>query len=39
MIYKSPEKVIKLFDDYSQIASKAKCKSIYGEGLKILFLQ
>ena len=35
-LYESREKVIKLFNDYSKIASKAKYKSIYGEGLKIL---
>ena len=28
--------MIKVFNDYSKIASKAKYKSIYGEGLKIL---
>ena len=35
-LYKSREKVIKLFNDYSKIASKAKYKSNYGEGIKIL---
>ena len=34
--YELPEKVIKLFDDYSRIVSEAKYKSKYGEGLKIL---
>ena len=33
------EKVIKLFDDSSRIVSEAKCKAIYGEGLKILTLK
>ena len=32
----SPEKVIKLFDDYPRIVSEAKYKTKYGEGLKIL---
>ena len=35
-LYESREKVIKLFNDYSKIAFKAKYKSIYGEGLKIV---
>ena len=35
-LHKSREKVIKLFNDYSKIASKAKYKSIYGERLRIL---
>ena len=35
-LYESREKVIKLFNEYSKIAFKAKYKSIYGEGLKIL---
>ena len=34
--YKSREKVIKLFDDYSRIVSEATCKTKYGEELKIL---
>ena len=34
--YESREKVIKLYDDYSTIVSETKCKSKYGEGLKIL---
>ena len=34
--YESQEAVIKLFNDYSLIVSKAKYKSIHGEGLKIL---
>ena len=34
--YESQEKFIKLFNDYSKIASKAKYRSIYGEGLNIL---
>ena len=36
MFYKSKEKVIILFDDYTTIASKAKYEAKYGEGLKIL---
>ena len=32
-LYKSCEKVMKLFNDYSKIASKAKYRSIYEEGL------
>ena len=35
-LHESREKVIKLFDDYSRIVSKAKYKTEYGEGLKIL---
>ena len=35
-LYKSREKVIKLFDDYSSIISEAKYKTNHGEGLKIL---
>ena len=34
--YAAWEKSIKLFDDYSLIASKAKYKTIHGEGTKIL---
>ena len=36
MFYKSKEKVIILFDDYTTIVSKAKYEAKYGEGLKIL---
>ena len=36
LLYESREAVIKLFNDYSSIASEAKYKSIHGEGLKIL---
>ena len=36
MLYESPEAVIKLFNEYSSITSKAKYKSIHEEGLKIL---
>ena len=36
MLYESGEVVIKLFDDYPLIASVAKCKVKYGEGLEIL---
>ena len=35
-LYKSREEVIKLFDDCPRIASEAKDKTKYGEGLKIL---
>ena len=35
-LYESPEKVIKLFNNYSKIASKAKYRSIHGDELKIL---
>ena len=35
-LYKSREKVTKLFDNYSGIASEAKYGTKYGEGLKIL---
>ena len=35
-LYKSREKVIKLFNDYSKIVSEAKYKIKYGEGLKII---
>ena len=34
-LYESRGKVIKLFDDYFRTVSKAKCKTKYGEGLKI----
>ena len=33
--YKLWEKVTKLFNDYSKIASKAKCRSIHGAGLTV----
>ena len=36
MFYKAWENIIKLFDDYTKILSKAKYKAKYGEGLKIL---
>ena len=36
MFYESREAVIKLFNDYSSIASEAKHKGKYGERLKIL---
>ena len=35
-LYESREKVIKLFNDCSKIASEANYQSIYGEWLKIL---
>ena len=35
-LYKSREKVIKLFNDYSKIVSEAIYKIKYGEGLKII---
>ena len=37
-LYESREKVFKLFNDHSKIISKAKYKTKYGEGLKILTL-
>ena len=36
MFYKAREKVIKLFDDYTRIASKAKYEAKHGKRLKIL---
>ena len=36
LLYESRQAVIKLFNDYSSIASEAKHKAKYGEGLKIL---
>ena len=36
MFYKAREKIIKLFDDYTKIVSKAKFNAKHGEGLKIL---
>ena len=36
MLYKSREDVIKLFNDYSSVASEDKHKAKYGEGPKIL---
>ena len=36
LLYESRQAVIKLFNDYSSIASEAKHKVKYGEGLKIL---
>ena len=36
MFYKARKKVIKLFDDYTTIVSKAKHKAKHGKGLKIL---
>ena len=35
-LYESQEKAIKMFDEYSKIVSKAKYKTKYGEGFKIL---
>ena len=35
-LYETREKVIKVFDDYSRIASEAIDKSKHGEGIKIL---
>ena len=35
-LYELRENVIKLFNDYSKIASKAKYRSFYGEEIKIL---
>ena len=36
MLYKSRNKVIEFFDDYSLMASRAKLKATKGKGLKIL---
>ena len=36
MLYKSRNKVIEFFDDYSLMASRAKIKATKGKGLKIL---
>ena len=36
ILYEPREKVIKLFNDYSEFVSEAKHKKKYGEGLKIL---
>ena len=36
MLYKSRNKVIEFFDDYSLMASRAKIKETKGKGLKIL---
>ena len=36
LLYKSRKVVIKLFDDYCSVVSEAKCKTKYGEGLKVL---
>ena len=36
LLYESRQAVIKLFNDYSSIASEAKQKPKYREGLKIL---
>ena len=36
LLYKSCQAVIKFFNGYSSIASEAKHKAEYGEGLKIL---
>ena len=35
-LYESQEKAIKMFDEYSKIVSKAKYKTKYGDGFKIL---
>ena len=39
LLFESQKVVIKLFNDYSLIASEAKHKANYGEGLKILTLK
>ena len=39
LLYESRQAAIKLFNDYSSIASEAKRKAKYGEGLKILSLK
>ena len=36
ILYKSQEKVIELFDDFSRIISEAKYGIKHGDGLKIL---
>ena len=36
MLYKSREKIIKLFDDYTTIVSKARYEAKQGKGPKIL---
>ena len=36
MLHKAKEEIIKLFDDYTTIASKAKIEATYGKELKIL---
>ena len=36
MLYKAKEEIIKLFDDYTTILSKAKHEAKYGKGLKVL---
>ena len=36
IFYEAQEKGIKWYDDYSSMASVAKDKSVYAEGLKIL---
>ena len=36
MFYEATKKVIKFFDDYPTILSKAKCGANHGKGLKIL---
>ena len=36
MFYKAKEEVVKLFDDFTVIVSKAKYEAKYGKGLKIL---
>ena len=36
MFYNAQNKVVKLYDDYSTIASEVKYKTIHGEGSKIL---
>ena len=39
LLFESQKVVIKLFNDYSLIASEAKHKAKYGEGLKMLSLK
>ena len=36
MLYKARNKAIEVYDDYSLMMSKAKCKATKGTGLKIL---
>ena len=38
MLYKSREKVVKLFNNYSKVVSDTQYKPIHGEGIEILTL-
>ena len=35
-LYNDRQKVIKFCNDYTRMGSEAKCKSVHGDGLKIL---